>query len=186
MTVTEAVRAFQSTHPEVTVEVLRTGWEDQVRVLHDGRADVSYLRRPFDRTGLEVVPLFVEQRVVMLPAAHPLAGCDSVELGDFRHEHLLQDPAAVPEWAAVGEELRQRRPAAARPSRTVEEKLEMVAVGSGIAVLPLSTARFYRRPDVAYVPVRDLEPSEVCLAWEGSRSTPLIADFVAACAVPLS
>lgn len=177
--VTTAVRAFQRTHPDVSIGVMRTSWDDQVRVLHDGRADVSYLRRPFDAAGLATEPLFSEPRVVMLPSDHALAAMTSVVMGDLAREHLLQDPAAVPEWAAIAAEMRRRRGPARPPSRTVEEKLELVAVGRGIAILPLSTARFYRRADVAFVPVSDLPPTEVLLGWEGSRRSHLIDAFIA-------
>ena len=177
--VTGAVRAFQHTHPDVTMQVMRTGWEDQVRVLRDGRADVSYLRRPFDAGGLATEPLFSEPRVVMLPADHALATADGVLMSDLAAEHLLQDPAAVPEWAAAAAEMRRRGGGLRPPSRTVEEKLELVAVGSGIAILPLSTARFYRRPDVRFVPVTDLPQAEVHIGWEGGRHSRLISAFVA-------
>lgn len=179
LVVTDAVREFQRTNPEVEVRVMRTGWEDQVRVLHDGRADVSYLRRPFDAAGLSTEPLFSEPRVVMLPASHELAATESLLMSELAGEHLLQDPAAVPEWAAVAAEMRRRRGSVRSPSRTVEEKLELVAVGQGVAILPLSTARFYRRPDVRYVPVTDLTPTEVHLGWERGRTSRLIDDYVA-------
>src|SRR6185312_16188580 len=39
--VTDAVRALQERHPQLTVNVLRTNWDDQTEVIHDGRADVS-------------------------------------------------------------------------------------------------------------------------------------------------
>jgi DNA-binding transcriptional LysR family regulator len=179
LVVTEAVRAFQRTNPEVEMRVMRTGWEDQVRVLHDGRADVSYLRRPFDSAGLSTELLFSEPRVVMLPASHALAAARSVLMSDLAAEHLLQDPAAVPEWAAVAAEMRRRRGSARSPSRTVEEKLELVAVGQGIAIFPLSTAQFYRRPDIRFTPVTDLAPTEVHLGWEHGRTSRLIDEFVA-------
>ena len=179
LVVTDAVRQFQRANPDVTIQVRRTGWDDQVRVLHDGRADVSYLRRPFDAAGLSTEPLFAEPRVVMLPADHDLAAASGVLMNDLAEEHLLQDPAAVPEWAGVAAEMRRRGGWTRSPSRTVEEKLELVAVGQGIAILPLSTARFYRRPDVRFVPVTDLPPTEVHLGWEQGRRSRLITDFVA-------
>jgi DNA-binding transcriptional LysR family regulator len=101
-------------------------------------------------------------------------------MSEIAEEHLLQDPAAVPEWAAIAVEMRRRRGAVRRPSRTVEEKLELVAVGSGIAILPMSTARFYRRDDVVFVPVLDLPPTDVLLGWDSGRRSRLIASFVAA------
>ena len=64
--------------------------------------------------------------------------------------------------------LRYLRAARSRraPLRTVEEKLEHVAAGRGIIVLPLSATLYYSRPDIVYVPVLDAEPDEVLLAYE--------------------
>jgi DNA-binding transcriptional LysR family regulator len=39
--VTAEVRVLTSHHPELTVDVLRTNWDDQTEVIHDGRVDVS-------------------------------------------------------------------------------------------------------------------------------------------------
>jgi DNA-binding transcriptional LysR family regulator len=63
--------------------------------------------------------------------------------------------------------------------RTVEEKLEHVAAGHGIVLLPLSTAVFYTRPGIAYLHVSDIAPNQVCLAWDAARCSPLIQDFAA-------
>ncbi|MEU6098813.1 LysR substrate-binding domain-containing protein [Streptomyces sp. NPDC047079] len=64
-----------------------------------------------------------------------------------------------------------------RPIRTIEEKFECVAAGTGITLVPESVAEQYTRPDIGYVPVRDAEPDEVLLAWGASRRSPLIAAF---------
>jgi hypothetical protein len=63
--------------------------------------------------------------------------------------------------------------------RTVEEKLEHVAQGHGIVLLPLSTAVFYTRPGVAHSHVSDIPPNQVCLAWDATRRSRLIQDFAA-------
>jgi DNA-binding transcriptional LysR family regulator len=173
LTVTDAVRAFRRGAPAIDVRVMRTGWEEQVAVLHDGRADVSYLREPFNSAGIRTVFLHEEPRVVMLPTGHPLISADQVTMEDLGSEVLLQDPAAVPEWHTAALES-----ATQRKSRTVEEKLELVAGGAGIAILPLSTARFYRRPDVAFCVITDLAPTAVHIAWEASRFSERITVFV--------
>jgi len=181
--VTAAVRALVARHPGLNVEVMRTGYDDQTDVIHDGRADVSYVRLPIDRRGLRVRPLTAEPRVVVLPADHRLAGKDGVEIADLAEEHLLQNPDLVPEWRDLAEEVRSGRrraePVAAAAVHTVEEKLERVAAGRGFVVFPLSTATFYTRPDIVHVAVRDIGPSQVCLAWESSRRSPLITEFAA-------
>ena len=177
--VTEAVRALVGRHPQLTVNVLRTNWDDQTEVLHDGRVDVSYIRLPVDQGGLQVQALLTEPRVAVFPVGHRLAGKDTISVADLADEHLLQDPAAVPEWSDIATEMRIRRRPSPPVFRTVEEKLEHVAAGRGVVVLPLSTAVFYTRPDIAHSYVTDIPPNQVCLAWDATRRSQLIQDFAA-------
>jgi DNA-binding transcriptional LysR family regulator len=155
LTVTEPVRALSEVHPNLTVDVLRTSWDDQTLVLHDGRVDVSYVRLPIDETGVRVAPLFAEPRVAVLPADHPLAELESLVSSDLDGE-----------------------PRAELRTHSVEEKLEHVAAGRAVTILPLSTATYYKRPDIRAIPLLDAEDSEVALAWLSTRRTPLIAEFV--------
>ncbi|MGW1346658.1 LysR family transcriptional regulator [Kribbella sp. NPDC002412] len=177
ITVTPAVRAFAAVHPDVEVEVIRTTWDDQVDVLHDGRVDVSIVRLPIPQEGLSIRPLFEEPRVAMVPADHRLAGKPAIDIADLADEHLLQAPDAVPEWRDIASELRTGTARPVPVQRSVEEKLEHVAAGSGVSILPLSVATFYHRPDVAVVPVNDIAANKVCLAWIASRRSRLIHDF---------
>ncbi|MFI5781962.1 LysR family transcriptional regulator [Nocardia sp. NPDC051570] len=177
ITVTSAVRALRGNHPDLDVRLLRTSWHDQTEVLHDGRADVSIVRLPIDLAGLQTRPLFTEARVAVVPADHPLAGKESVPIADLAADHLLQDPDAVPEWRDIAAELRagDRRPV--REIASVEEKLELVAGGEGFAIVPASTAGFYTRAGVAMIPIEDIGPNRVALAWPIGRRTPLVREF---------
>jgi DNA-binding transcriptional LysR family regulator len=177
LTVTEAVRAFGAMHPELEIELIRTTWDDQVDVLHDGRVDVSVVRLPIDQSGLTVRPLFDEPRVAMLPADHRLAGKPVVDITDLADEHLLQDPDAVPEWRDIAVELRTRTAKPVPAMRSVEEKLEHVAAGHGISIVPQTVATFYQRHDVVTVPVDNLAPNTVCLAWIATRRSRLLNEF---------
>ncbi|HEX3813687.1 MAG TPA: LysR substrate-binding domain-containing protein [Mycobacteriales bacterium] len=176
LTVTADARTLADRHPGLSVEVQRTSWTDQIEVVHDGQVDVSVVRLPVPGKGLRLQPLFTEPRVVALPASHRLAGKDTVDISDLAADRLLQDPDAVPEWRDIAIETDD---AASPPEvRTVEEKLEYVAAGTGIVFLPLSTAAFYTRPDVTYAAVSDLGPSEVALAWSSARRSALVREFV--------
>jgi len=175
ITVSAAVRDLTRRHPGLAVEVVRTSWDDQTQVVLDGSVDVSLVRMPVDQSGLRLQPLFTEPRVVVLPAGHRLAAKDVLAVADLADEQLLQDPDAVPEWRDLP------RPAGHRPRprprvRTVEEKLEYVASGAGLVVLPESTAAYYTRPDIAQVPL-DVGPNQVCAAWRAGRDDELVRDF---------
>jgi DNA-binding transcriptional LysR family regulator len=178
ITLTPVVRLLRDRHPGLDVRLLRTGWHDQVEVLSDARADVGIVRLPIDRTGLEVSPLYTEPRVVVVAAAHPLAGKETVRIADLAADHLLQDPDAVPEWRDVAVELRTGERRRVPAILSVEEKLELVAGGEGIALIPVSTAKFYTRDDIAVVPVDDLGPNHVAVAWPTGRDTALVREFV--------
>jgi DNA-binding transcriptional LysR family regulator len=163
---TEAVRRFAAAEPGVSVEVQRLEWDDQEEAVLGGRVDVADVRRPIDARGLRLTPLYTERRLVAVPADHPLAGRESVLEAEIAAEHHL----------------RYLEPVKTGPTRTtvlrgVEEKLEYVAAGHGIIVLPLSATRHYTRPDVVYVPVIDAAPDEVLLAAESSRRSRLITAF---------
>jgi len=135
---------------------------------------------PRPRPGLREWDLGHDALRLCVPAGHRLAGKDSIMVADLAAEHLLQDPDAVPEWRDIAVELRDGQPPGRIPFfRTVEEKLEHVAAGHGIAVLPLSTATFYTRADISHVLVCDIAPNQVCLAWDSLRRSPLIRDYAA-------
>ena len=174
--VTPVVRLMEEQFPGLRVDVVRTSWDDQIEMIHDGRVDASFVRLPVPRRGLTIVPLFAEPRMVVLPLDHRLAEALEVTVADLATFDLIQNPDAVPEWRDAVEKLRPsalptdrtRSPAA----RTVEEKLEQVAAGRGIVVLPESTAMFYTRPDVVRRYVADLAYGEVALAFDARRSSP--------------
>ena len=156
--VSEAVRAFTAAHPEVGIELLQLRWWEQDAPLRDGRADVGYLRRPFDDAGLRTVPIGSEPRVACLPVTHPLARRRSLTTADLDGETILD--------------------AQARRTSSVEEKFELVAAGHGIARVPRTVAESYSRPDLVWLPLTDAEPVLTCIAVARGRGEDHVRDFV--------
>src|SRR3954470_18318699 len=117
----------------------------------------------------DLVPLFAERRLAALPADHRLAQqrtLPTADLVDEPHLRYLQT-APVPGVSGLS--------AGCAASR---RKLEHVAAGHGIIVLPLSATRYYSRTDVVYVPVVDAELDQVYLACDGTRRSKLISGFI--------
>jgi DNA-binding transcriptional LysR family regulator len=177
ITVTGAVRDFTARHPELDVQVVRTSWDTQVQAVHEGLLDVSFVRLPVERRGLTLRPVFREPRVAVLPSHHRLAGKKSIGIADLAAERLLQDPDAVPEWRDLPDRISDEEVGARPAFGSVEEKLEHVATSGGVLVLPLSTAAYYTHTDVAHVPIDDIGPNEVCLAWSADRHCALMSEF---------
>jgi DNA-binding transcriptional LysR family regulator len=60
---------------------------------------------------------------------------------------------------------------------TYEDKLELIANGQAIAVLPARDRRGTLRGDVATVPVGGIEPCQVVIVIRAGERNPLGADF---------
>lgn len=157
--VSGAIREFTSTHPEVEIQLLQLKWWEQDAPLRDGRADVGYLRRPFDDAGLRTIAIGTEEKVACLPSSHPLARRRRLRMADLDGESILD--------------------AQTRRTSSVEEKFELIASGHGIALVPRTVAESYWRADLVYLPVTDLEPVETCLAVAKGRRERIVRDFVA-------
>ena len=143
--------------------------EDQLAVLHDGRADMSLVRLPVDQEGLSVISLYQEVPVVVVPKEHPVAAYDEVDVTDLADEHLLQDPDVVPAWRDVATEVADgsRYPV---PQMTLAQAIETVGAGTGIVIVPMSLARLHQRKDVTSRPVTGIEHYGVGLAWRTDSS----------------
>jgi DNA-binding transcriptional LysR family regulator len=154
--ITDVVQQFTKEHPEAAVNAIRIEWDDQHAAVADGRIDIAWIRTPIADTGLVITPLFDDPEMIALPAAHRLTESDSVSLADLAGEPMLRYDTA-PEHEAG-------RPSARRGIRTMEEKLEAVALGHGLALVPATAAAYYQRPDIAYRPVTGAPPYQVTLA----------------------
>ncbi|HEY9291456.1 MAG TPA: LysR substrate-binding domain-containing protein, partial [Microlunatus sp.] len=153
-----AVRAFAEISPEVEIRLLHLNWYDQAEAIRDGRADVGYLRRPFDPDGLRTVPIGSDPMVVCLPDGHRLAARRKLKSNDL-HGEMLFDPAA-------------------RRFATIEEKLELIAAGEGVAIIPRSVARYYARPGIVHRNIVDVEPLPTVLAVAADRRQRHLQDFL--------
>jgi DNA-binding transcriptional LysR family regulator len=154
--ITDVVRQFTNDHPGTAVSAIRIEWDEQHAAIADGRVDIAWIRTPIADSDLVITPLFNDPEVIALPAAHRLAERDSVSPADLAGEPMLRYDTA-PEHEAG-------RPSAKREIRTMEEKLEAVALGHGLALVPATAAAYYQRPDITYRPVAGAPPYQVALA----------------------
>jgi DNA-binding transcriptional LysR family regulator len=179
---TAAREAFAAKHPDVRINLLRIYWYDQTEVLLDGRADVAFVHLPVDDQGLELVPVRLEPRVAVLPIAHPAASRREISVAALADDPVIIQRGATPGWQAfhnVDPRPDGRRPRAGPAVDNLEEKLQHVAAGRGVSFVPASVAATFTQPGIAYVPVNDIPPINICLACRAEPPSPLIAAFVA-------
>ena len=83
-------------------------------------------------------------------------------------------------WHNVDPRPDGRRPRRGPTARNLEEKFEAVGTGRAISFIPASvTAAMHIPPEISAIPVIDIPPTKVCLAWKAGRRSGAIRDLVA-------
>jgi len=179
--VAAAVRETRRSHPDATIEIHQLEWTNQATALRDGTVDVALVRLPIDTTALRIQTLYTEPRGALLPADHRLACKDHINLSDVADEPVIRHRhgGLWDDYWTVSPRPDGTTPATGATVVTIAEKLEIVASGAAITFLPESAASAYHRHDVAWVPIDDIEPSVVAVAWPTRRKPRLVGDFVA-------
>lgn len=178
---TAAIAATMQAMPDARIEMRRLGFFDVASDLESGRVDVVFAPSPMllpPRIRLE--PLWREPRVLVVPAGHPLAERESVSILETNDETFVAVAGGVPEvvdWWIV-----DPRPDGSRPKRgptadSVDGLFELVAAGAGVNIAGQSASRQYRRDELAFIPVTDIEPATILLCSLSDARNPMVNTF---------
>nr|WP_240898324.1 LysR family transcriptional regulator substrate-binding protein [Agromyces luteolus] len=148
------LRAWADRRPDLPLEATRVDEGAQLAEVRTGEADLAFVRLPVDDEGLHVIPLWEEVAVAVLPKDHALAEAEELALADLADE--------------------ARAPGQDDPAMTVE----LVAAGTGWAMMPHGVARLHHRRDVVAIPVTDAPTTRIALVWRVERDDEEIQEFV--------
>jgi DNA-binding transcriptional LysR family regulator len=145
--VPSAIAALRRTHPAIKVITREGSTPALVRALRAGSVDLAVLASapPFRPPDAESPPLELQtlaERSLRLavPATHPFARHDSVDVADLRGQRWIAGPSSGEEklmgvWPGLDE-----RPEIAHTVRDWLAKLHLVAAGCGLTTVPPSLA----------------------------------------------
>ncbi|MEV1118655.1 LysR family transcriptional regulator [Actinosynnema sp. NPDC049800] len=163
---------YRARHPGVRVRIREADFADPTTGLRAGLADVALTRAPFDDTGIVTHVLRSDPVGVVLRVDDPLAGRGSVhsdELADRRWFRLPE--GADPVWRAYWSGGKHREGPVVR---TAHECLQAVLWNGSVGLAPLGHAL----PEgLTTVPLVDLPPSRLVVAWVGAEPGPLVRSF---------
>jgi len=178
---TAAIAATMNAVPDARIEMRRLGFFDVGSELENGRVDVVFAPAPMPLPPrIRVEPLWREPRVLVVPAEHPLAGRDSVSIVETNDEVFVAVAGGVPEvvdWWIV-----DPRPDGSRVKRgptadSVDGLFELVAAGAGVNIAGQSASRQYRRDELVFVPISDIEPATIVLCSLTDSTNPMVHTF---------
>jgi DNA-binding transcriptional LysR family regulator len=158
--------------PRVPLELTQVAAVDAAGLVRGGSADAVLLRLPIEREGLHAIPLYVEQTVVVVPKNHVVTAADEVTLEDLADELMLHPVDDVLDWDGPPGRVIDERPA------STANAVELVAMGTGLLVVPQSLARLHHRRDLTYRPLIGAPESQVALSWPEAETSELVEQFI--------
>jgi DNA-binding transcriptional LysR family regulator len=178
---TAAIAATMQAIPQARIEMRRLGFFDVAEELEGGRVDVVFAPAPLrlpPRVRAEA--LWREARVLVVRADHPLADRDEIsilETSELSFVSVANGPVDVVDWWLV-----DPRPDGSRPRRgptadSVEGLLELVAAGAGVNIAGQSASQHYRRAELAFIPITDIEPATIVLCSLSDSTNPMVDTF---------
>jgi DNA-binding transcriptional LysR family regulator len=148
--------AFRLRNPGVRVRIREGDFTDPTAGLRAGRVDVALTRMPFDRTGVSVRVLRSDPVGVVLRTDDPLAGRDTLQVSDLDDRRWFQFPEGTdPLWRAYWN-----------------------CTTPGGTLAPLAPQPHAFPPGLTVVPLADMVPSRLVVAWNKADANPLIRSLV--------
>ncbi len=166
------VRIWTERLPRVKLDLIQVAAADAPALVRGGEADAVLLRLPIDRDGLHAIPLYVEQTVVVVPKDHVVTAADEVTTADLADDLMLHPLDDVLGWDRPPGRLVDERPA------STADAVALVAMGTGLVVVPQSLARLHHRKDLTYRPLTDAPESQVALIWPEDDPSELVEQFI--------
>ncbi|SEG93041.1 DNA-binding transcriptional regulator, LysR family [Actinacidiphila yanglinensis] len=181
LVITAAVRELRRRHPGAEIATRHLNCRD-VGALSDQRVDALIARTPLPLAAGDVVttPLYEEARMLVVPHGHPLADRASVTAEELAGEEAAPCPFETADWASyrlLGAGVPPIESSIETSIENYEDKLELVASGGAIAVLPVGDRRSSLRPDLVTVPIEGAPPSRVVLVSRKGDPNPMIGNL---------
>ncbi|MET9123291.1 LysR family transcriptional regulator [Streptomyces sp. NPDC004528] len=175
LVITDVVRELRRRHPDAEIATRYLSCRD-VGALSDKGVDALIARAPLPLADdVDTIPLYEEPRMLVVPRGHPLADRASVTVEELAGEEAAPCAFETTDWTSY-----RILGADVPPIESYEDKLELVASGRAIAVLPVGDRRSSLRPGLVTVPIEGAPPSQVVLASRRDDPNPLIRILPAA------
>ncbi|NJQ05823.1 LysR family transcriptional regulator [Streptomyces lonarensis] len=160
--VAPALARLRDTHPGARADLRLSDHEDPLQEVLRGDADLAVVVGPADRevgAGVHLVHLLDDPYAAVLPAGHPLAGADAVDLHELASEQWV---GSEPPGPCLEPVVNACAAAGFTPDFVVQSEdyataQGFVAAGLGIGLMPRLGLRA-QHPGVVVRPVRNPEP----------------------------
>jgi DNA-binding transcriptional LysR family regulator len=173
---------FRKLYPEVVFDLENILTAKQIGHLQDKRLDIGFVRLPIVADGIELIPIYREPFIILLPATHRLAKKSQILLKDLNGEDMVmyarnKAPSFRDQIAGMLERAGSK-PKIVQEAGEMYTLVSLVAAGLGISLLPKSV-ELYRVPGVIIRPLPNRLPqAQIALAIHRENLSPFVQTFV--------
>lgn len=174
-------KAFRREYPNVQLDIAGPAYSGElVGLLHRGTIDAALVRTPVSADGLRIREITRHPLVAVVPAGHPLAGEDAVTMAQLAGQPLIGYPssrgAAIASVVRGAFTQRDLNPDLSQEAPDTHTIMLLAGAGTGIGLVPASAAHL-KVPGVVLVPVRDMRPVALALAWLADNPNPALGSL---------
>ncbi|WP_205962907.1 LysR family transcriptional regulator [Pararobbsia silviterrae] len=163
---------YLGTHPNVDIRLDEKSSTEIVQAVSTGRADLGIVADTVDLGDMQVIPLWRDQLVAIVPAAHPLAHAEETSFETL----LTYDFIGLTQGSALQEHLFRHAQLCHQDLklrvrlRSFESICRLVEQGIGVAIIPDTAARRHReRSQIKVIPIKE--------SWTSRRLCLVVRDL---------
>ncbi len=183
----DAVESYEGSGAAHSVELTVLRWNEVPAALKKRKMHAAFVTSAAqttfsDHDGLDLVRLIVDPRVAVVRRDHELADRREISVQDLTPYGFVgtgNQSVAHNRWWNVDPRPDGASPRITRSVATVGELLETVVLTGDVAITTRTIADSETRTDVAFVPLVDVEPAALYLAYLPGAVTPYLRRFIA-------
>jgi LysR family hca operon transcriptional activator len=164
-----AITFFSQTSPELALSLMR------------GKADVAFLRREKQTTGLSYKFLGKEPLIAVLSSGHRLAASKTIQPQELAREIFIGPAPVAPVLRSVIDDYARKAGIKLKPayeSENLSAAMSLVASTGGVTLAPLC-AKNMLTPSLVVRPLQGVAPTiELVLGYNKSNTSPWLKKFL--------
>ncbi len=166
--ITDVLIDFKKSHPQSTINVMQAGSAEMKKMLRQRKCELAFVRDTDEvDDDLIKIPYAVDTMVAVLPIMHPLAKRKTISLRMLADEDLLLIDKQTMLYRLCVSACEQTgfEPKVAYTDHSLENLVDLVAKGMGVALMTKQLALYVSRPEIAIVEISPCVSTQISLCY---------------------
>lgn len=176
--ITELLVSFKKMNPQATINVIQAGSEELIELVRQRKCDLAFIRT-YGELSSEFcyLPIAADELVAIVPSHHPLANEGVVPIEKLSRENFVLIPENTMLHRLSVQLCRESgfEPHVVFTDHRLENLLEMVIDGMGVALLMRKLAEYMAQPKVSVLSIQPTVSTRLDLCYLRSGELSMVA-----------